>query len=410
LYLRAHTWNQIFTLVTKPFQQQTLHPSINTFTMEEQQPTNQQVMNALSQMAEAMAAMTTRYETDRFNTDQRFQQLLNEQIINEGTGMPTPAVNRRSSMLVSNQVNDPATLPPTTVTNPSVIHVQVPVDPSKIIEHITIRATIQALKHQDQHKHAHNQIRRLSDFLHPTRVLAKLVANEKRRGSAIGAMINDQIIYDLPDTAILDMMVTHVRDKETITHDSLTTTLMASIDMVVSTNENWEFGISGYDDQLHMQVSKFVESVSKTWNLITLNASAAQMSQWPKDEWGSRHEYGIHQIWHGRLGRFKDNFERILKQVDLKKNTTTDQYLKAITAASDKFCDEAVRLKVGNAVATPIKTLQQIQDELRAQPSYKRILLLLHHPRSRTTTITITTLKLDRIIIRIETPQHVSQR
>ena len=344
--------------------------------MEENQvaPTNQQILNALSQMGEAMAAMTNRFEADRIETSRRFQELQNERIINEGTGLPTPQVNRRSSMLVSNQVYDPATLPSTTVTNPSVIHVQKAVDPSKIIEHITIRATLQALLHQDQHKHAHNQIRRLSDFLHPIQVLAKLVANEKRRGSAVGAIINDQTIYDLPDTAILDMMVTHVRDKETLTHDGVTTTLMASINMVVSTNENWEFGISGYDDQLHMQVSKFVESVSKTWKLITLNATSAQMSQWPKDEWGSRNEYGILQIWHGRLGRFKDNFERILKLGDLKKMTSTEEYVKAITAASDKFCDEAVQLKIGNAVATPIKSLQQIQDELRALPLYKRIL------------------------------------
>jgi hypothetical protein len=186
-----------------------------------------------------------------------------------------------------------------------------------------------------------------------TEVVDRLIENEKRLKTENSALLTRTRIFELSDDAILRMIARKVRP---ISVHEYVQMVVESVPKLRATNSDYTvMETKGYDVNLHAPVNKLLEDFKDVDYLFRLAATADELEQLPKNQWGTKEDPGGLRVLLSRFGEYQANFVRLVTEKKLKEFRTLEEALEAIGNVNDLICNDAVKLRRADTKLKPLE-------------------------------------------------------
>ena len=322
------------------------------------------VSELLSAVEKMVADLTSEVKQNSMNTQHLEARLV--MLERENASTPSedhlPDPKRESFMFRPQPLVQPKT-PASLATAGAPVQFLAPVDPKRIVEHISWAALRQTIDNRDAHSFENNQDRPIAQFLHRILVCRALVQNEQRCDRNHG--LTEHNILHYPDTQVIAMYAAYIRTHQMVTRKAFGVSLVSSVPPLRPKSQKWQWGVKDWDIEMYPRLHKHMQSLERTVGHIYKNATEQEMDQWPAKVWGKgESNHGLIQLLHATLGDFQGHFEQSIGLENLKAMTTPEAYFKAVSKVNVEYASLAHKLRQAEARITPGVRLNDVIEEV----------------------------------------------
>ena len=332
-----------------------------------------ELLSAVAHLGKLVADLTSEVKQNQTETAMNMQHLEARFVMLERENASTPSEDhlqdpRRESFMFRPQPLVQPKTPASLVTAGAPVQFLAPVDPKRIVEHISWAALRQTIDNRDAHSYENNQDRPVAQFLHRILVCRALVQNEQRCDRNHG--LTEHNILHYPDSQVIAMYAAYIRAHHMVTRRDFGTSLVGSVPPLRPKSQKWQWGVKDWDVEMYPRLHKHMQSLERTVGHIYKNATEQEMNQWPAKVWGKGEtNHGLIQLLHATLGDFQGHFEQSIGLENLKAMTTPEAYFKAVSKVNVEYANLAHKLRQAEARITPGVKLKDVIEEVAVSRS-----------------------------------------
>ena len=243
----------------------------------------------------------------------------------------------------------------------TVLHLHQTVPVHMIIDLISLPAIRQLREKQKMFKARYNQDMPLAHFL-SSKVLRSLVDDQHRQGSLGSHWLTHSNVIGSPDSDIIEMMTSYIRQRYAVSHDDFSNVLTESVYPLMAVNKEWQFGVKGYHKELHANAGKHFRDLEESLEHLYGNATADELLNWPAMKMGNSKRYGVFELVFLTFGDYKDNYLQLVGHDNLKEMTGYKELFKALHAKSNSYADTSINLDKQEAAGIPPMNIQHLRE------------------------------------------------